>query len=510
MSPRTASSVPTTLVQLDPAAGAPAYRQIADSLREAIVSGRLAPGAPIPGTRLLASDLGVSRNTVNGALAQLRAEGYVVARPRAGTFVNGRLPDTFLSVTAGAVPRGRRTDRAGSRPRAGQPRRSALSMALSALPLAAGRSLVQPARPFQTGVPALDEFPWALWARLVAQRTRRSGSVLSGYGSVAGYLPLREAIAAHVSAARGARCAAAQVVVTSGAQQALDLVARVLVDPGDTVWIEDPGYPAARGVFVAAGARVVPVGLDAEGLRLPAPSGAAPPRLMYVTPSRQYPTGVTMSAARRFELLRRADAVGAWIVEDDYDSEFRYASRPLNCLQGLDEGGRVIYVGTFSKTLFPGLRLGYLIVPEDLVEAFGEARAVCDRQPPGIEQAALADFLRLGHFARHVRRMRALYEERRDALLEAAKRSLDERVTFGDTAAGMLAVAWLPAGISDQEVWRRGLAAGVEAPPLSSYSIKRLDRGGLLLGYAGYPPEALRSAMRKLGEAIRASAPRRA
>jgi len=508
VSPRTASSVPTTLVQLDPSAGAPAYRQIADSLREAIVSGRLAPGAPIPGTRLLASDLNVSRNTVNGALAQLRAEGYVVARPRAGTFVNARLPDALL-VVPGAVPSARRAGRAAVRTRAGQRRRSALSLALSALPLAAGRSLVQPARPFQTGVPALGEFPWAVWARLMAQRTRRSAATLSGYGSVLGYLPLREAIAAHVSAARGARCTAAQVVVTAGAQQALDLVARVLVDPGDAVWLEDPGYPAARGVFVAAGARVIPVGLDAEGLRLPSrPDGA--PRLIYVTPSRQYPTGITMSAARRLELLRRADAVDAWIVEDDYDSEFRYASRPLNCLQGLDESSRVIYVGTFSKTLFPGLRLGYLIVPEDLVDAFGEARAVGDRQPPGLEQAVLADFVRLGHFARHVRRMRALYEERRDALLEAAKRSLDERVTFGDTAAGMLAVAWLPAGISDQEVWRRALAAGVEAPPLSSYAIKRLDRGGLLLGYAGYPPEALRSAMRRLGEAIRSSAPRRA
>ena len=508
MSPRTASSVPTTLVQLDPGAATPAYRQIGDSLREAIVAGRLAAAAPIPGTRLLASDLGVSRNTVNAALAQLRAEGYVVARPRAGTFVNGRLPDALLTVGAPRL-RERRTDRAaGQPPRSPAPRRSNRSLALAALPLAAGRSLVQPARPFQTGVPALAAFPWATWARLLGQCTRRSGAALSGYGSVLGHLPLREAIAAHVSAARGARCAAGQVLVTTGAQQALDLVSRVLVDPDDAVWVEDPGYPAARGVFVGAGARVVPVGLDAEGLRLPRP-GAVAPRVIYVTPSRQYPTGVTMSAARRLALLQRADADAAWIVEDDYDSEFRYASRPLSCLQGLDEGGRVIYVGTFSKTLFPGLRLGYLIVPDGLVDAFGEARAVSDRQPPGIEQAALAEFIRLGHFARHVRRMRALYEERRDALLEAAPGLLGDGVTFGDTAAGMLALAWLPEGVDDRAVWEKALAAGVEAPPLSSYCIRPPARGGLLLGYAGYPPEALRGALRRLGAAIRACRPRR-
>ncbi len=503
MSPRTASSAPTTLVRVEPGGAAPAYRQICDSLRDAIVSGRLAPGARIPGTRLLASDLGVSRNTVNGALSQLTAEGYLLARPRAGTFVHARLPDALL-----AVPRRGTGPRSGDRPCAGSPRaprlHSALAEALERLPLAAGRSLVEPARPFQTGVPALDAFPWALWARLAGQRTRRSGAALSGYGSVFGYRPLREAIAVHVSAARGARCVADQVLVTAGAQQGLDLVARVLVDRGDEVWLEDPGYPAARGVFAAAGARAVAVGLDREGLRLPAAPGAASPRVVYVTPSRQYPTGVTMSAARRLELLRWAATTSTWLVEDDYDSEFRYASRPLNCLQGLDEAGRVIYVGTFSKTVFPGLRLGYLVLPPDLVEAFGEARAIADRQPPGLEQAVLADFIVQGHFARHIRRMRALYEERRDALLAAAAEML-EGITFGDTAAGMLALAWLPAGVSDRDVARRALARGVEAPPLSPYAIRPIRCGGLLLGYAGYPPAALRAAVRSLAEALRES-----
>ncbi len=501
MSPRIASSVPSTLVPLDPRAAEPIYRQVCDALREAIVSGRLPPGRQIPGTRLLAAELGVSRNTVNAAVAQLRAEGYVLARARGGTFVHDRLPDALLVVPRirpGAAPQPVRRSSGAAR----RVERSSLSAALARLPLAAGRSVVQPARPFQTGVPALDAFPWALWARLLGHRTRHSGSALSGYGSVLGYLPLRQAIAAYVTAARGARCAAEQVLVTAGAQQGLDLVARVLVNRGDVVWLEDPGYPASRGVFAAAGARLEPVGLDADGLRLPSPPRRTPPRLLYVTPSRQYPTGVTMSAARRLELLRWAETADPWIVEDDYDSEFRYASRPLNCLQGLDESGRVIYVGTFSKTVFPGLRLGYLIVPGDLVEAFGEARAVSDRQPPGIEQAVLADFITQGHFARHVRRMRALYEERRDALLSAAQEFLGDRVAFGDTSSGMLALAWLPAGVSDRAVSRRALAAGVEAPPLSDYAIRPVARGGLLLGYAGYSRPALREAMRKLASAL--------
>ena len=499
MSPRTASSAPVTLIPFEAGTAVPAYRQICDSLREAIVSGRLAAGAHLPGTRLLADELGVSRNTVNGALAQLRAEGYVVALPRSGTYVNERLPDTLVAAPW-RRPAPRPLSAAPAPPAERRFRRSRRSTILSSLPLATGRSVVQPARPFQTGVPALDAFPWALWARLLSRRTRTSGWALSGYGSVLGYEPLREAIATYVAAARGARCEAGQVVITSGAQQGLDLVARVLVDPGDAVWLEDPGYPASRGVFAASGARVVPVGIDGEGIRVPAGGRARPaPRLVYVTPSRQFPTGVTMSATRRFRLLQWADETDAWIVEDDYDSEFRYASRPLSCLQGLDESGRVLYVGTFSKTVFPGLRLGYLIAPPSLVEALGEARAVADRQPPGIEQAVLADFIAAGHLARHVRRMRNLYEERRDALLHAATTELGDRLEFGDTAAGMLALAWLPPGVDDREMSRRLLAAGVEASPLSSYAIRPARRGGLLLGYAGFPPEALRAAMRTLG-----------
>ena len=500
MSPRTASSAPVTLVRLDARGDAPAYRRLCDALREAIVSGRLAPGAHLPSTRLFAGELGVSRNTVNGALAHLRSEGYVVARARAGTFVNERLD------AEGLLPPRHRAPSAARSP-AREPRLSARARVLARLPLAAGRSVVQPARPFQTGVPALDAFPWKLWARLASARTRRSGPLLSAYGDVLGYAPLRSAIAAYVAAARGARCEAEQVIVTAGAQQALDLVARVLVDPGDLIGIEDPGYAPVRGVFAGVGARLVPLGLDLDGVLVPERTRAAL-RLVYVTPSRQFPTGVTMSAARRLQLLRWADHADAWILEDDYDSEFRYASRPLGCLQGLDEQGRVIYVGTFSKTVFPGLRLGYLIVPAPLVPAFSDARAVADRQPPGIEQAVLSDFISQGHLTRHVRRMRGLYQERRDILLEAVREHLGDRAELGDTAAGMLAVAWLRPGVDDQRVSDLALAEGVEVSPLSRYTIRPLPRGGLLMGYAGFPAPVLREAVRKLGKVL-SSAKRR-
>jgi GntR family transcriptional regulator / MocR family aminotransferase len=505
MSPRSASSAPPTLVRVDPGAAAPLYRQIYDSLRDAIVAGRLTPGARVPPTRVLAHELQVSRNTTAAALAQLRAEGYLEVRPRSGTFVSPLLPDTTLAAprpreraTAAGRPSGRPTRPAPPVRAARLSRHPALSRhgtRLAALAAPTGG----PARPFRIGVPALDAFPWELWARLTSRRLRHSPDAISGYGAPAGYAPLREAIAAHVAAARGATCTAAQVVITSGTQQALDLVARLLIDEGDAVWLEDPGYPSARAAFAAVGARLVPVPLDAEGLDVAAGARRAPrPRLVHTTPSRQYPLGITMSAARRFELLRWAQGANAWIVEDDYDSEFRYVSRPLACLQGLDESGRVLYVGTFSKTMFPGLRLGYVIVPDALAAAFATARGVADWHSPALEQAVLSDFISEGHFARHVRRMRVLYQARRDALLEAARELLGERLELADAGAGMHVVGWVPRGVSDRRIAERAGAAGLELQALSSFAIEPVPRGGLLLGYAEFAPTALRAAVRRL------------
>ncbi len=503
MSPRTTSSAPPTLVRLDLGSAIPLYRQIYDSLRDAITSGRLPPGAAIPATRVLAQELAVSRNTTAAALAQLRAEGYLEVRPRSGTRVSPLLPDTLLAAPGGRGARGARGGRGrrvpGSHAAARHPALSRHGARLAALHLWSA----SPPRPFRFGVPALDAFPWRLWARLTSRRLRHSAAALTGYDRATGFAPLRESIAGYVRAARGAACTPDQVIITSGAQQGLDLVARLLVDEADPVWVENPGYPSARAAFAAVGARIVPVPLDQEGLDVRAGARRAPrARLVYTTPSRQYPVGMTMSAARRFELLRWAARADAWVVEDDYDSEFRYVSRPLACLQGLDEGGRVIYVGTFSKTLFPGLRLGYVIAPPALVPAFAAARAVADWHSPAVEQAVLADFIREGHFARHIRRMRVLYLARRNALL-AALEGLEGLGPNGfevaDASGGMQLLGWLPRGVNDRHIAKLALAAGLEVAPLSAFATGPLRRGGLVLGYTEFTPAELAAAAHRLG-----------
>src|SRR5262245_61770433 len=482
---------------LDRASGVPFYRQIYDGVREAILSGRLRPGARLPSTRVLASDLETSRNTVLAAFGQLLAEGYLEGRVGAGTTVAGTPPETLLRARPEATGPGR----PGRRPRLS--RRGALLVGRRGG--LATRAFA--ARPFRPGLPGLDAFPFDLWTRLLARRWRRVPRQLLDYGEPAGYAPLREAIAAYLGEARAVRCEAAQVIVVTGAQQAVDLAARVLLDPGDTAWVEDPGYPGARGALVAAGIRLAPIAVDAEGLDVRRGARGAPrARLVYVTPSHQYPLGGTMTLNRRLALLEWASRSGAWILEDDYDSEYRYAGRPLAALQGLDTAGRVIYAGTFSKVLFPALRLGYLVVPPDLVDAFVAARALADRHSPSVTQAALADFIDGGHFARHVRRTRALYAERQAALLRAARRTLGGRLEVLPAEAGMHLMGWLPEGIDDRAAARAALAHGVDAPPLADYRARpagRGVRGGLMLGYAAYTPREIEEACERLAAALR-------
>jgi len=294
-----------------------------------------------------------------------------------------------------------------------------------------------------------------------------------------------------------------QVIVVSGSQQALDLAARVLLDPGDRVWVEDPGYMGARGALSGAGARLVPVPVDGEGLGVAVGVAREPDaRLACVTPSHQYPLGVTMSLGRRLELLGWANRSGAWVVEDDYDSEYRYTGCPLEALQGLDSEGRVLYIGTFSKVLFPALRLGYLVVPSDLIDAFVSARELTDRHPPTVDQAILAGFIAEGHFMRHLRRMRALYAERQAALIEEAARELPGLLDVNPAAAGMHLVGWLPEGADDREASRRAADLGVEAPPVSLYGSVSGGRGGLMLGYAAVGDREMRGGVRRLASAL--------
>jgi GntR family transcriptional regulator/MocR family aminotransferase len=478
---------------LDEAAPAPLFRQLYESLRGAALSGRLAAGARLPATRALAADLGVSRNTVLNAYEQLLAEGYLVGRVGSGTFVAPNLPDDLLEARARpAEPRPGRTGRPLSR------RGAVLASTRRSVTSRDG-----PPRAFRPGVPALDAFPHADWARLLRKHVRQELRDLLGGGEPAGYRPLREAVAAHVGAARAVRCDAAQVVIVAGTQQALDLCARVLLDPGDAAWVEDPGYLGARGALLGAGVRVVPVAVDGEGLDVADGVRRCPgARLCYVTPSHQYPLGVALSLPRRLALFEWARRAGAWVIEDDYDSEFRYAGRPLASLQGQDRDGRVIYVGTFSKALFPALRLGYLVAPPDLVDAFTAAKELADSFSPHLTQAVLADFLADGHFARHVRRMRALYAERQEALVRAARRALGGLLELDPSPTGLHTVGWLPRGVDDREASAAAAAAGVEAPPVSAYRLRPSRRGGLLLGYGGITPRQIRDGVRALGPAL--------
>ncbi len=485
--------LPLTL-DLDPTSPVPLGRQLCDALRGAILGGRLRPGERLPATRMLAAELGISRNTVLSAFDHLLSEGYLVGRTGSGTYVTTSLPEHLLHAAAPDRPRAAR-----SRARPGLSRRGAT---LAGVKVTHG-PLVDESLPFQTRGPGLGEFPFELWNRIVTRHIRSLPEVAFSYGDAAGWPPLREAIAGYLRSARAVRCEARQVIVVAGAQQAIDLAARVLLDPGDKVLLEDPGYLGTRGALIGAGAEIVPVPVDAEGIVIDEGARRAPDaRMVCVTPSHQYPLGMMMSLARRLRLLDWASSSGAWILEDDYDSEYRYRGRPLSSLQGLDGEGRVIYVGTFSKVLFPGLRLGYMVVPEDLADAFIAARAAADRHGPILESAAVATFIEEGHFARHIRRMRVLYAERQATLVAAARKELHGAIEVSPSDAGMHLIGWLPEGASDVEASKRAREAGVIAPPLTGYAIEAKLRPGLVLGYTAFDERTLRRGMKALARAL--------
>lgn len=483
--------VPGLLIPLDPRSPVPMHRQLFEGIREAIVYGRLPAGGRIPSTRGLAKDLGVSRTTIMVAFEQLVAEGYLVGTVGSGSYVARHIPDHLLQVRR---PPGLAADQTPATPRL-----AARVAALRAIPR--GPFLGRGARPFRPGVPPVDEFPLAVWSRLAARRYRGLGRAELYHGVPGGYPPLREAIAGYLTAARGVRCTAEQVMVLSSAQEAMELSCRVLVDPGDTVWLEDPSWGGATGAMIAAGARIAHVPVDREGLVVERGIAAAPnARLVYVSPSHQFPAGVTLSLERRLALLQWAERSGAWILEDDYDSEFRYAGRPLTALHGLDQAGRVLYIGTFNKTLFPGLRVGYVVVPQSLVEPFLVTRRIGAQHAPPVDQAILTDFMVQGHYARHVRRARAICEERRNVLVAAARRELGEWLEVEEPETGLHTIGLLAPGLDGREVSAAAAGAGIEVAPLASHSHSPLDREGLLLGYAAYRPGEIRNAVRKLAE----------
>jgi len=351
-------------------------------------------------------------------------------------------------------------------------------------------------RPFRSDAPALDRFPYEAWSKLIVRQARRLSRRDFPYQPSAGYRPLREAIAAHVTITRRVRCTPDQIIIVSGSQGALDLTTRMLVNAGDPVWMEDPGYLGARGALLGAGAQIIPVPIDQEGLVVEAGIERVPhARLVYLTPSHQFPLGITMSLGRRLAVLDWAKRADAYILEDDYDSEFRFAGRPLAALQGLDEAERVIYIGTFSKVLFPALRIGYLVLPPSLVDAFLTVRRLMDMHTPMLEQIVLTDFIVEGHFARHLRRMRKLYAERRTALLDAAR---DLPLIMQSSPAGIHCIGWLPDGMDDQNLIQKAAIHGLELTPVSDYVIEPLARKGLMLGYGGFNVQEIKNGIRRL------------
>jgi GntR family transcriptional regulator/MocR family aminotransferase len=475
----------------------PLYQQLYTHLQTAILSGDLKPGLRLPSTRALATQLNVSRNTVLNAYQQLIAEGYLDGMVGNGTFVARVLPDHLLTspqpkdlVDTSLAE--------GYRPRFSE--QAALQLSAPRMSTATSPPAEGSPRPFHIGIPALTSFPYKLWSRLLIRQARRLPASAFTYQPAAGNLPLREAIAAHVTVSRGVRCTPEQILIVSGVQGGLDLAARLLINAGDPVWMEDPGYLKARGAFLGSGAKIIPVPVDKEGLNLEAGLARAPQaRLVYLTPSHQFPLGVTLSLARRIALLDWARRADAYILEDDYDSEYHYTRRPLPALQGLDHDGRVIYIGTFSKVLFPALRIGYLILPPHLVEAFRTVRNLIDTHPPMLEQAVLTDFIADGYFARHLRKMRSLYAERRAALLEAARAI---NLEIHPPEAGMHCIGWLPEGMDALALIREAADQEVDLAPVSQFSMEPLARDGILLGYSEYSVEQIQDGMRRLGMAM--------
>jgi len=469
-------------------------QQLNNELRRSVIEGRLRPGVKLPSSRRVAEELGIGRNTAIAAFEQLIAEGYLEARHGSGTFVVAALPEQSL-LEHQLSSRGR--TKISSRSRLSELGRW---LARSSVP---GLDPDRPPVPFRPSVAALDLFPQALWNRIRSRIARTLPTALYRYGNAAGYEPLRHVIADYLRASRGVRCDWRQVIVVSGAQQALDLAARVVLNAGDAAIVEDPGHPGAWAAFRAVGAKLIPFRVDKYGLAIDNHCSLPQARLACVCPSHQYPLGGTLPLRRRLTLLTWARQHRAWIIEDDYDSEFRYTGGPLPALQGLDQFNCVLYMGTFSKVLHPALRLGYLVVPNHLIDAFSTMKAIADRQAPLAEQAVLASFIEDGHFGRHIRRMRMVYIERQQILLEAAQDRLGGLLDVQPAEAGFHLVGWLPSGMKDTSVSDALQEAGIECPPLSRYTLRHRSRSGLMLGYAGYNKNELLSATAALATQMR-------
>ncbi len=481
---------------LDRALAEPLFRQLYAQIRDAILKGALTSGMQLPPTRDLGLLLGVSRQTVLNAYTQLSAEGYLSGAVGKGTFISAQLPATPPHGLAAPERLMRPVSRRGA----------ALAGAIDGVGYHQG-----PLRAFRASMPALDLFPFATWSRLEARRWRRPDHHM-GYSDPAGFAPLRELLAVYLRASRGVHCTPAQIVITSGSQQGLFLLAQLMLDPGDKVWLESPGYQGATAPMLAAGATVCTVPVDADGMDVAHGIAHYPDaKMVFATPSHQLPLGTTMSLQRRLELLRWAAAAKAWIIEDDYDSEYRYNGPPLACLQSLDRAGCTLYVGTLSKVLFPGLRLGYIVAPEPLVEAIVRAKNVMDRHTAIVPQMVLADFMAQGHFGRHIKRTREAYAERRQALLSGLAARLPDLLACGPSDAGLDLCVHFRQGHDENQVMRAGAAEGILLRSLAYYTNRAATPAcaftpGLLLGFSALTPAQIDAGLTVLERVMRARA----
>jgi GntR family transcriptional regulator/MocR family aminotransferase len=476
------------IIAVDRNAAKALHRQIYEAYRTAIVDRTLRAGQRVPSTRTLAAELGISRIPVLNAYAQLVAEGYFESRVGFGTVICGSLPDQFPARKSGAVVSNR--DSPGLRPVAA---RASLLDRFTRPVWLSGRGA------FAVGQTAFDPFLKQVWSALMVRRGRNLETDTSQYGDPMGSKALREAIASYLRTARAVRCEADQIMIVSGSQQALDITTRVLLDRGSQVWMEEPGYRFAREVLVATGCSPVAIPVDQEGLDVSDGMKRAPKaRAAYVTPSHQFPLGFTMSASRRLQLLDWAQKSGSWIIEDDYDSEFRYEIMPIASLQGLDHNARVLYIGTFSKVLFPSLRLGYVVIPWDLIDHFLVMRHAADISPPSFSQAVALDFIREGHFARHLRRMRTLYRERRSALARSVSEEFGSKAEVLGGEAGMHLTVTVQAPFGDVAVSARASREKLWLWPLSSCYFGSTSRQGFILGFGSTQIAEIAPAVRRL------------
>ncbi|BBM87355.1 PLP-dependent aminotransferase family protein [Candidatus Uabimicrobium amorphum] len=445
----------------------PLYRQIYEQLKTAILSQQLAPGTKLPASRELATRLQVSRNTVTNAYEKLWSEGFVEGQIGAGTYV-AHIDFTTLQTT-------NFNEKNDQRP--------LLSQRGEKIFACAKKDYIAKPETFTPGIPDIKAFRKDVWARILSRQARYHIEDLFAYDSPAGYAPLRTVVCQYLRAYRGVKCDTEQVVIISGAQQGLDLIARFLIDPHENVAMENPGYLGARNAFFAAQAQIIPVDVDAAGLKIDDLQRQRDVRLLYLTPSHQYPLGMTLSLERRIQILQWARQQNAWIIEDDYDSEYRYAGQPIAAMQGIDNSDRVLYLGTFSKVLFPGLRIGYMVVPKALVPVFSLAKSICDHNCSTLLQAALASFIEAGHFNSHLRRTRILYKEKQQYFLQVFAHKLSKYCTIEPSATGMHLVAFYNG--DDREITKEAVRHNLVLRPLSSYYLQN-PRSGFVLGYAGY------------------------